>query len=251
MLQYLPLACLILPAAHGQNDNVVISGSNTLPTIGLPPTSILNLGGDLVPTGTEFSYQSLISTVTLSPGCLSGETALWASTIAVANGLSISTHASSITLSSSSASFSLLQGTLQSTTPANATSTVNSTSTQASASAQPANTQPCNNYPEFCARKYSNITEVAAHNSPFVMSNNAAANQALKVIDQLNDGIRMLQGQTHIINGTLFYCHTSCGLLNAGAAESYFTDIARWVRRHPYDVVTLLIGNADLANVND
>ncbi|KAL9021357.1 MAG: hypothetical protein Q9185_001468 [Variospora sp. 1 TL-2023] len=236
MLQYLPFACLLFPAAHGQNDSV---GSNTLPTIGLPSTSILNLGGDRVPTGTEFSYQSLTSTVTLSPGSLSGETALWAT------GLSTSTHASSTTPSSSSTSFTVLQGTLQSTTPANATATVNSTSTQ------PANTQPCNNYPEFCARQYSNITEVAAHNSPFVVPNNAASNQALKVIDQLNDGIRMLHGQTHMINGTLFCCHTSCDLLNAGTAESYFTDIAGWVRRHPYDVVTLLIGNADLVNVND
>lgn len=54
-----------------------------------------------------------------------------------------------------------------------------------------------------------------------------------------------------MVNNTLFYCHTSCDLLNAGTAESYFTDITRWVRRHPYDVVTLLIGNADLVNVNN
>ncbi|KAL8822050.1 MAG: hypothetical protein Q9223_000042 [Gallowayella weberi] len=85
------------------------------------------------------------------------------------------------------------------------------------------------------------ITEVAAHNSPFVAPNNAAANQALGVIDQLNDGIRMLQGQTHFVNGTMYYCHTSCDLLNAGTAESYFGDIARWVRRHPYDVRQHLI----------
>ncbi|KAL8683631.1 MAG: hypothetical protein Q9186_000404 [Xanthomendoza sp. 1 TL-2023] len=93
------------------------------------------------------------------------------------------------------------------------------------------------------------ITEVAAHNSPFIAPNNAAANQALGVIDQLNDGIRMLQGQTHFVNNTVYYCHTSCDLLNAGTAESYFRDVARWVRRHPYDVVTLLIGNGDLIDV--
>ncbi|KAI4117576.1 MAG: hypothetical protein LQ345_002230 [Seirophora villosa] len=251
MLQCLSLTLLLLPVAHGQTDNAVFSGSNTFPTTGLPSTSIPNLGGDLAPTGTRFSYQSLTSTVTLSTGSLSGETALWASTIAVANGSATSTIAPSVTLSSSSTSFTLLQGSVRTTSPANGTSTGISTSTQTSAAAEPINTQPCNNYPELCTRKYSNVTEVAAHNSPFVTPNNAAANQALGVIDQLNDGIRMLQGQTHMVNNTLFYCHTSCDLLNAGTAESYFTDITRWVRRHPYDVVTLLIGNADLVNVNN
>jgi hypothetical protein len=53
------------------------------------------------------------------------------------------------------------------------------------------NTVPCNNYPEFCNRKYSNITEVCAHNSAFSIKNNAASNQELGIVDQLNDGVRM------------------------------------------------------------
>lgn len=53
------------------------------------------------------------------------------------------------------------------------------------------NTVPCNNYPEFCNRKYSNITEVCAHNSAFSIKNNAASNQELSIVDQLNDGVRM------------------------------------------------------------
>jgi len=67
----------------------------------------------------------------------------------------------------------------------------NMTASSTTTSAQPTNTQPCNNYPEFCTRKYSNITEVCAHNSPFSVKNNAASNQALDVTTQLNDGIRM------------------------------------------------------------
>jgi hypothetical protein len=55
----------------------------------------------------------------------------------------------------------------------------------------PTNTQPCNGYVEFCARNYSNITVVAAHNSPFVRKGNLAANQAYPVTTQLNDGVRM------------------------------------------------------------
>ncbi|KAL8953731.1 MAG: hypothetical protein Q9222_000413 [Ikaeria aurantiellina] len=236
-------------------SSLVLSGSNTLPTTGTSSTSILNLGGDVVPTGTGVSYQSLTSTSTLSSGIFNGQTAILATTIAVANGSITSFPTSSTTSSSSSTSFTLLQGSHQTTVIANATiagnGTANRTSTSTSTSARSTNTQPCNNYPEFCTRKYSNITEVAAHNSPFVAPNNAAANQALNVIDQLNDGIRMLQGQTHLVGGTVYFCHTSCDLLNVGTAESYFANITSWVRRHPYDVVTVLIGNGDLVNVNN
>ncbi|KAL8706415.1 MAG: hypothetical protein Q9201_000561 [Fulgogasparrea decipioides] len=250
MWRLLLLQLLVLVGIQAQ-DSIVLSGSNTLPTTGTSSTSISNLGGDLVPTGAGVSYQSLTSTRTLSSGSLSGETSVLATTIAVANGSTLSFPSSSITSSSSSTSFTLLQGSYRTTEPANGTVTGNSTSSRTSTSAQPTNTQPCNNYPELCNRKYSNITEVAAHNSPFIAPNNAAANQALGVIDQLNDGIRMLQGQTHLVNETMYYCHTSCHLLNAGTAESYYADIARWVRTHPYDVVTVLIGNGDLVNVNN
>jgi len=73
------------------------------------------------------------------------------------------------------------------------------------------------------------------------------------VLNQLNDGIRMLQGQTHYnsTTNTISYCHTSCDLLNAGTAQEYFTNITSWVQAHPYDVVTLLIGNSDFIGVGN
>jgi hypothetical protein len=122
--------------------------------------------------------------------------------------------------------------------------TTNATASTSSAP-RPSNTQACNGYPEFCYRKYSNITEVCAHNSPFVRKNNIGSNQALDVKQQLNDGIRMLQGQTHYENGTLYYCHTSCDLLNAGTVEDYLRDVTEWVEDHPFDVITILFGNGD------
>lgn len=224
MLQSLSCSLVFLATAYAQS-NAVYSGSNTLPTTASSSTSIPNLGGDVLPTG-GVSYLALNSTRTLYTRSLSGEIGNLGTTIAVAN----------VSASSSSTSVTLLQGSTQPTPAVNGTATANSTSTSTSTSEQPTNTQPCNNYPEFCNRKYSNITQVAAHNSPFSVPNNAASNQALDVIHQLDDGIRMLQGQTHFVNGTVYYCHTSCDLLNAGTAESYFTDIARWVQRHPYDV---------------
>ncbi|OQE37946.1 hypothetical protein PENCOP_c009G00637 [Penicillium coprophilum] len=123
----------------------------------------------------------------------------------------------------------------------NATATTTGTATKVPV----VNKQPCNNYPEFCVRKYSNITMVAAHNSPFVRKNNVAANQVLDVTTQLNDGVRTLQFQTHYENGTMFLCHTSCQLLGVGTLEAYLTEVNKWMRKNPYDVVTFIIGNFD------
>ena len=63
----------------------------------------------------------------------------------------------------------------------------------------------------------------------------------------------MLQGQTHFVNNTVFYCHTSCNLLNAGTAESYFANITKWLNENENrrNVVTLLIGNSDFRPVTD
>ncbi|KAL2000485.1 hypothetical protein VTN02DRAFT_2995 [Thermoascus thermophilus] len=89
---------------------------------------------------------------------------------------------------------------------------------------------------------------VAAHNSPFVMERNWAANQVLDVTTQLNDGIRMLQFQTHWVNDTLYLCHTSCDILNVGTLEKYLTTVTQWLQQNPYDVITILMGNSDLIN---
>lgn len=59
-----------------------------------------------------------------------------------------------------------------------------------SATPRPSNTRPCNGHVEFCDRKFSNISMVVAHNSPFVKAHNAASNQLYPVTNQLNDGIR-------------------------------------------------------------
>lgn len=154
---------------------------------------------------------------------------------------SVSSTPSVIRLTGSSKSSSTLS------VPVSLNGTISATSTAPVAT----NTQPCNNYVEFCSRKYSNLTQVCAHNSPFVMANNAAANQDFNVVTQLNDGIRMLQAQTHLVNGTLFLCHTSCSILNAGTLTAYLTQVASWVSSHPYDVITILIGNGDYSAVGN
>ncbi|EKV17759.1 Acyl-CoA N-acyltransferase [Penicillium digitatum] len=186
-----------------------------------------------IPSGT---YQDPSTTITLSDGDKSTirSTTQHNGTMTVSNQTSITT----------SDSMTLLVGggtTVIGNYSMNATTTTISTATNTPV----VNTRPCNNYPEFCARKYSNITMVAAHNSPFVRKNNLAANQELDVTTQLNDGIRTLQLQAHYVNGTIYLCHTTCQLLNVGTLEAYLTDVNRWMRRNPYDVVTFVIGNFD------
>ncbi|TQV93943.1 hypothetical protein V2A60_003903 [Cordyceps javanica] len=140
------------------------------------------------------------------------------------------------------------------TTTATSTSmtTPTSTNSNSSTSATPTNIQPCNDYVEFCTRKYSNISFVAAHNSPFVRPGNTASNQALPVKVQLSDGIRLVQGQMQWpTNGTEpHFCHTSCDLLDAGPIYEWLTEVREWVDDHPYDVVTILLGNGNYSDAS-
>lgn len=61
----------------------------------------------------------------------------------------------------------------------------------------------------------------------------------------------MIQGETHYVNNTMYSCHTSCDLLNAGTLLDEFKTVAAWVETHPYDVVTILIVNSDYVDVGN
>ncbi|CAG8109378.1 unnamed protein product [Penicillium nalgiovense] len=190
-----------------------------------------------IPSGT---YQEFTTTITLSDGDSSviASTTHYNGTMTASNQTAVTTTSDSLTL--------LVGGggggtTVIGNNSMNATATTTGTATNTPV----VNTRPCNNYPEFCTRKYSNITMVATHNSPFIRKNSVAANQALDVTTQLNDGVRTLQFQTHYVNGTMYLCHTTCQLLDAGTLEEYLTDVNKWMRRNPYDVVTFIIGNFD------
>lgn len=139
------------------------------------------------------------------------------------------------------------------TTIGTATSSLpTTTASNGTSAAAPTNTQPCNNYLELCDRKYSNITFVAAHNSPFVRPGNSGSNQEIPVKGQLDDGIRLVQGQMQWpTNGTEpHFCHTSCDLLDAGPIYEWLTEVRQWVDDHPYDVVTILLGNGNYSDAS-
>lgn len=206
------------------NGLIMLTGTKKIPTTTPPPrttsvTSTITFASSVLPSG------SLGSLGSIAPNATEDD-------------------------SSSTTSVTLITGkqpptTGSSTTSGNATS---STSTTADVPA-PTNTRPCNNYPEFCNRKYSNITEVGAHNSPFVRAGSAAANQQFPVTDQLNDGIRFLQAQiqwpANATSGPPHFCHTDCDLLDSGPITEWLATVKDWVAGHPYDVVTILLGNGN------
>ncbi|KAJ9660272.1 hypothetical protein H2201_007018 [Coniosporium apollinis] len=228
LLRALWLSCL-LAVARAQSEETTATPSETI------------TGQDGVPTSLDVTYASISTTIVLSTsGSLSP------TTTSDGNGTALSTASGSQTTEE----VTLLVGG-QTTLSSNGTMTSSGATSRTSTSPAPVNTQPCNGHVEFCERKYSNITYVAAHNSPFVRPGSAASNQALPVTSQLNDGIRMLQGQSHFVNNTLYLCHTSCDILNAGTLEDYLRTVTLWVEDHPFDVLTILLGNSDLVSVDN
>lgn len=115
---------------------------------------------------------------------------------------------------------------------------------------EPTNTQPCNGHVELCTRRYSNVTHVGCHNSPFVRPGNSGSNQELPVRAQLDDGVRFLQAQIQFPENATepHFCHTSCDLLDAGPITDWLTEVTNWVRDHPYDVVTIMLGNGNYSH---
>lgn len=178
LLQSLKYGCLLVAVVQAQ-PTTTITGSATL------SISTTGVSEATLPTG---SYVTYSSTITIP----SSELSTFGSITNVASSMGIGNMTSS-TIATPSESRTVLQGTKSPTISAvngtviqNATASASSTSS----SAQPTNTRPCNNYAEFCNRKYSNITMVSAHNSPFDVPGNLASNQDLPVTIQLNDGVR-------------------------------------------------------------
>ncbi|KAL8674832.1 MAG: hypothetical protein Q9168_000813 [Polycauliona sp. 1 TL-2023] len=113
----------------------------------------------------------------------------------------------------------------------------------------------CNNSPDLCARSYSNITHLGAHDSPFLRDQSTdysiSGNQDLNTTSQLDAGVRLLTAQVHSHNGTWHLCHSDCALLDAGPLSSWLATIKAWLDKHPYDVVSILLVNPDLATATD
>ncbi|KAK8175689.1 PLC-like phosphodiesterase [Phyllosticta citrichinensis] len=247
------LAALAIAAKDDEKDTASDSSSSSDVVVltGTERTS------QSTPTGSYMSYSKTIR-VSNSGGSQTGAAATTGASVSGEDEVSKTSSDDKTVTKTTEHTVTLLTGNGHTSTYTGGPLTPNANVTRVvasatSSSATPTNTQPCNGYVELCDRKYSNITEVCAHNSPFVRSGSAAANQQYDVTVQLNDGIRMLQVQTHY-NSTkdkFNLCHTSCDILNSGTLDDYLADVSSWVSGHPYDVITILLGNADYVKVGN
>jgi hypothetical protein len=158
---------------------------------------------------------------------------------------SVATSTANVTVSSSTITSGNTTTTVEYTSTYATRTTLAGTSTRATESASSNNGAKCNGYSEFCDRKYSNVTYVVTHNSPFHILHNAASNQIFNVTTQLDDGIRGLQSETHYVNDTVVLCHTSCKELYAGTLEEYLVKVKSWLDNNRLEVITILLGNED------
>lgn len=106
----------------------------------------------------------------------------------------------------------------------------------------------CNGNPALCSRKYSNVTQIGAHDSAFV-GVLPTDNQYISVTAQLDFGIRFLQAQTHSKDNQIEMCHTSCLELDVGSLNAYLSPIKTWLDGNPNEVLTLLLTNQDAVPV--
>lgn len=180
---------LLTGVALGADDTTTTTtdpstSSSTSSSLALSDAStVSNPSSVAMPSGSYLVYST---TVTLS----NGDSSVLVSSTITGNSSATSTGNQTV-VTTTSDSLTVLIGGAGTTTLGNSSMNATATTTGTATATPVVNTRPCNNYAEFCQRKYSNITMVAAHNSPFVRKGNAAANQDLTVTNQLNDGIRM------------------------------------------------------------
>ncbi|KAL2073241.1 hypothetical protein VTL71DRAFT_10565 [Oculimacula yallundae] len=234
--------------AASQDVLTLTGGSESVSSASLPTGSYQSYSSTITrPSTSAITTSALVSTI--SSESTTRTTTLGSTTLfGVGTSIITANNGTASSATTSSDSQLILSGRPQSTLSINGTMNGTATSTTSSAP-QATNTTPCNNYVEFCGRKYGNITEVAAHNSPFIRPGSAASNQQLDVTTQLNDGIRLLQGQMHFIGNVPHFCHGSCDVLDAGPITDYLSDVHDWVSRHPFDVITILLGNGQYNSV--
>jgi len=103
----------------------------------------------------------------------------------------------------------------------------------------------CNGHAELCNRSFGNVTFVGTHDSYAIGVDSVMVNQDQPIMQQLNDGIRMLQMQAHNENGVIRLCHSDCKLLDGGTLEDYLKIVKQWLDANPNEVLSLLIVNID------
>ncbi|EFI26548.1 hypothetical protein CC1G_15761 [Coprinopsis cinerea okayama7 len=118
---------------------------------------------------------------------------------------------------------------------------------------QSSDEKACNGHPELCDRKYGNVTFLGSHDS-FADSPHFYAlsrTQEVPLEAQMKMGVRMLQAQSHMKNGVLHFCHTSCALFDGGSVEAYLLKVKKFLEENPNEVMTFVFTNPEELSVEE
>ncbi|KAJ7764694.1 PLC-like phosphodiesterase [Mycena metata] len=90
----------------------------------------------------------------------------------------------------------------------------------------------CNGHAELCNRSYGNITYVGSHDSAFFSQDPLAL-------------ARDQEAQSHVNNGVLHFCHTSCSLFDGGPVVDYLKTVKTFMDANPNEVLTFIFTNPE------
>ncbi|KAK7448061.1 hypothetical protein VKT23_013817 [Stygiomarasmius scandens] len=82
-------------------------------------------------------------------------------------------------------------------------------------------------------------------------SQSVSRDQSVDIPTQLGLGVRLLQAQSHVKDGELHFCHTSCTLFDGGTVEDYLKTVKTFLDENPNEVLTLLFTNPESQSVKD
>ncbi|KAJ7227513.1 PLC-like phosphodiesterase [Mycena rebaudengoi] len=101
----------------------------------------------------------------------------------------------------------------------------------------------CSGHAELCDHSYGNVTFVGSHDS--------ATLQEIDILSQLAAGVRLLQSQSHMNDGVLHFCHTSCALFDGGPVLDYLKNVKTFLDVNKDEVLTLIFTNPEGVFVKD
>jgi len=111
----------------------------------------------------------------------------------------------------------------------------------------------CNGHAELCGRSYGNVTFIGAHDS-YATSKDPLAlarDQSVDIPTQLSLGARLLQAQSHMQDGQLHFCHTSCALFDGGTVQAYLSTVKTFLDANPNEVLTFVFTNPEGVSMNN
>lgn len=100
----------------------------------------------------------------------------------------------------------------------------------------------CNGHESLCSQPFNNVTFLVTHDS-YAHGPNLASTQIKSITQQLDDGVRGLKFSAVMHKHKVHLCHTTCTILDAGAATDILNQISKWLESHHDQIITIMWNN--------